>query len=60
MGVRDVIAFGVIVMLLAVSWNYKSDQIAHGWAALLAYPRLYGGWLLWAWSIKRMSAHVDV
>jgi hypothetical protein len=23
-----------------------------GWIALLAYPRLYGAWLLWAWLIR--------
>ncbi len=50
----DLIWFGTIVLLLAVPWPYKSNRLSGGWLALLAYPRLYGGWLLWLWLIKRM------
>jgi hypothetical protein len=50
----NLVWFGVIALLLAVPWPYKSDRLSSGWLALLAYPRLYGGWLLWLWLIKRM------
>lgn len=39
----------VVVVLLAAPWPYKDPWLNMGWHALLAYPRLYGGWLLWGW-----------
>jgi hypothetical protein len=39
----------VIIALLAVPWPYKDPWLNEGWHALLGYPRLYGGWLLWGW-----------
>ena len=45
-----------VILLLAVAWPYESPGLSTGWAALLAYPRLYGGWLLWAWLYVRMKA----
>ncbi|MCB0155191.1 MAG: DUF2029 domain-containing protein [Anaerolineae bacterium] len=27
-----------------------------GWLALLAYPRLYGGWLVWVVAVRRLAA----
>lgn len=37
------------LVLLALPWPYKDPWFNDGWHALLGYPRLYGGWLLWAW-----------
>jgi hypothetical protein len=42
--------------LLAVPLPYKDPVLAAGWTALLAYPRLYGAWLLWAWLVREMWA----
>ncbi len=39
----------VVTVLLAAPWPYKDPWLNTGWHALLAYPRLYGGWLLWGW-----------
>ena len=49
---RVAIAFA----LLAVPLPYKDPVLAAGWTALLAYPRLYGAWLLWAWLVREMWA----
>jgi hypothetical protein len=38
-----------VILLLAVPWPYKDPWLNIGWHALLGYPRLYGGWLLWGW-----------
>jgi hypothetical protein len=38
--------------LLAAPVAYESPGLADGWLALLAYPRLYGAWLLWAWLVR--------
>lgn len=51
---RDAIWFVVAVLLLSVPWPYKSERLSDGWYALLAYPRLYGGWLVWGWLLKQM------
>ena len=45
--------FGLSLFLLACPWDYKQPAWFDGWRALLAYPRLYGGWLLWAWLVWR-------
>lgn len=36
-------------LLVAIPYDYKHPWFFDGWHALLAYPRLYGGWLLWGW-----------
>jgi hypothetical protein len=38
--------------LLAAPIDYESPALTAGWLALMAYPRLYGAWLLWAWLIR--------
>ncbi len=35
--------------LLSVPWPYQSAPLSVGWQALLAYPRVYGAYALWAW-----------
>jgi hypothetical protein len=47
------------ILLLAPPLPYKDPAISTGWVALLAYPRLYGGWILWWLSIK-LSSPKDV
>ena len=45
----------VAVLLVAAPINYKDPWFFDGWHALLAYPRMYGGWLLWGWLMRAMA-----
>ena len=66
---NDVIWKGLLVLalaLIALPLPYQSPQLATGWLALLAYPRLYGALLLWGLlvfqneiGISRTIAHPD-
>lgn len=38
----------VAAVLLAFPWPYQSERLASGWWSVLAYPRLGGGWIVWA------------
>jgi hypothetical protein len=40
-------ALALVALLLAAPLPYKSPALAVGWLALLAYPRVYGAYLLW-------------
>lgn len=46
----------IAIALLAAPLPYRSSAIEDGWLALLAYPRLYGAWLLWAWLAREIAA----
>ena len=35
-------------LLMALAILYNTPALSTGWTALLAYPRLYCGWLIWA------------
>jgi hypothetical protein len=35
--------------LLCAKVNYQASVLTAGWSALLAYPRVYGAYLLWFW-----------
>ena len=48
----------VIGALLIVPLEYTAERFTTGWWALLAYPRLYAAWLLWAASIRELRAAV--
>jgi hypothetical protein len=51
---RSELAAGIVAMgLLAPAWPYKSWPSA-GWAALVAYPRLYGSLILWGLLTKQI------
>ena len=50
--VLDIAWLALAFFLLAAPLPYKDPTLADGWIALLAYPRLYGAWLLWAWLIR--------
>ncbi len=45
----------VIAALLIVPLEFTAERFTSGWWSLLAYPRLYAGWLLWAASIREMT-----
>lgn len=36
-------------LLISAPLPYKSERVQAGWLALLAYPRVYGAYLLWGW-----------
>ncbi len=44
------------IILLVSPIPYENSGLSAGWPALLAYPRLYGGWLIWLVAVWRMSA----
>jgi hypothetical protein len=46
----------VIAALLLVPLELTAERFTAGWAVLLAYPRLYGAWLLWAASVRELFA----
>jgi Glycosyltransferase family 87 len=51
-------ALALAVLLLGAPLPYKSARLEVGWLALLAYPRVYGAYLLWfvlAGMIRRAS-----
>jgi hypothetical protein len=50
------IEFAVIAVLLLVPLEFTAERFTAGWWALLAYPRLYAGWLLWAASVRELRA----
>jgi hypothetical protein len=47
----------IIGALLIVPLEYTAERFTAGWWALLAYPRLYAAWLLWAASIRELRYH---
>lgn len=44
----------VIGALLIVPLEWTAERLTSGWSSLLAYPRLYGAWLLWIASIREL------
>ena len=38
--------------LLIVPLEFTAERFTSGWWAVLAYPRLYAAWLLWAASVR--------
>jgi hypothetical protein len=43
-----------IGLLLIVPLEWSAERFTEGWWALLAYPRLYAAWLLWAAAIREL------
>jgi hypothetical protein len=41
---------------LIVPLEWTAERYTAGWWAILAYPRLYAAWLLWAASIRELRA----
>ncbi len=54
------LAFGLGFVLIAADLPYRSPRLSEGAWALLAYPKLYGAWLLWAvgaWGCTKAISH---
>ena len=45
----------IAIALLAAPLPYRDPAFDAGWLALLAYPRVYGAWLLWAWLAREIG-----
>ncbi|HZY44404.1 MAG TPA: glycosyltransferase family 87 protein [Anaerolineae bacterium] len=52
---RNLIWPTIIIFLIGWPLPYTDPELTRGWLSVLAYPRLYGGWLLWLWHIRRMN-----
>jgi hypothetical protein len=50
----DGLWLGTALLLLAAPLPYTDPALGAGWAALLAYPRVYGAWLLWGWLVRSL------
>jgi hypothetical protein len=46
----------VVAFLLIVPLEITAERFTAGWWALLAYPRLYATWILWAASLRELRA----
>ena len=51
--------FAVIAALLLVPLELTAEKFTAGWWAVLAYPRLYAAWLLWAASVRELHAETE-
>jgi multisubunit Na+/H+ antiporter MnhC subunit len=49
----------VIAALLIVPLEITAEKFTSGWWSLLAYPRLYAAWLLWAAAIRDLASASD-
>lgn len=49
-----ILCFAAILVLLCLPIDWNAPVWSEHVALLLAYPRLYGGWLLWLWLLKQM------
>jgi ABC-type molybdate transport system permease subunit len=55
-------ALALAALLMGAPLPYKSARLEAGWLALLAYPRVYGAYLLWAllgWMLWRLPVLND-
>jgi hypothetical protein len=48
------IELAIIAFLIIVPLEITAEKFTTGWWVLLAYPRLYAAWLLWAASVREM------
>jgi hypothetical protein len=48
----------VAIALVAAPLPYRAPALDDGWLALLAYPRVYGAWLLWAWLAREIGRDI--
>ncbi len=46
------IELAIIALLMIVPLELTTERFTEGWSVLLAYPRLYAAWLLWAASMR--------
>ncbi|MFZ4660295.1 MAG: glycosyltransferase family 87 protein [Caldilineaceae bacterium] len=49
------VLLGAALVLLCAKIPYQAAQLNVGWFALLAYPRVYGAYLLWFWLLWQLQ-----
>jgi hypothetical protein len=49
----------IIAALLIVPLEWTAERFTTGWWSLLAYPRLYATWLLWAACLRELKRRND-
>jgi hypothetical protein len=49
----------VVATLLIIPLEITAERFTAGWSVLLAYPRLYAAWLLWAASLRALLDPVN-
>ena len=47
--------FTIVAVLMIVPLEWTAERFTTGWWAVMAYPRLYAAWMLWALSIRATS-----
>lgn len=57
---RFIFIWALATALLALPLPYRDARLSTGWLSLLAYPRLYGGWLLWGLLMARMKSRQTI
>ena len=53
------IELAIIAFLMIVPLEFTAERFTAGWSVLLAYPRLYAAWLLWAASMRVLLARAN-
>jgi hypothetical protein len=51
------VLLAAILLLVVPPRIYGSHRLRSGWLALLAYPRLYGAFVLWGWLARALFRH---
>lgn len=51
----DIIGLTAILILLCMPFDWNASRWSMREMMLFAYPRLYGGWLLWLWLIRAIK-----
>jgi hypothetical protein len=46
----------LVVVSAIVHLELTAERFTGGWWSLLAYPRLYAAWLLWAAAVRELRA----
>ena len=52
----SLVEVAVIGGLLIVPLEFTAERFTSGWWVLLAYPRLYAAWILWAAAVRELRA----
>ncbi len=50
----------LVATLLIIPLEITAERFTAGWSVLLAYPRLYAAWLLWAASVRATASRLTV
>jgi hypothetical protein len=52
------LVLAVAACLLALPIPFKSPLLAEGWFAVLAFPRVYGSYVLWSWLLWALRSQI--